>query len=221
MLPLASLIVLAAAQATSADSPGKAVYEQYCAACHNQPENTRAPALSALQKMSAQTIRFALTEGIMRQQGSAVPREQFQQLISYVAAAETTSGDWVAGMMCKPDQRAIDLNPPISMSMYGTDPRNSRRLSAQQAGLTSKDLGNLELAWAIAFPKTASLRTSAAIIGSTMFYSPVQTGKVLALDTRSACVKWAYDAGVPLRSSLSYGELGSTGKMALVFGDAR
>ena len=30
--------------------------------------------------MSAQTLRFTLTEGIMRQQGSAVPREQFQQL---------------------------------------------------------------------------------------------------------------------------------------------
>jgi polyvinyl alcohol dehydrogenase (cytochrome) len=124
-------------------------------------------------------------------------------------------------MMCKPEQRAIDLNQPVSMSMTGADPRNSRRLTAQQAGMTSNDLRNLELAWAIAFPKVAALRTSAAVIGSTMFYAPAPTGKVLALDTRSACVKWAYDAGVPLRSSLSYGELGDTGKLALVFGDAR
>jgi len=219
MLAFASTIILAAAAAASADHPGKAVYEQYCAACHNMPA-TRAPALSALQQMSAQTLRFTLTEGIMRQQGSAVPREQFEQLIGYLAAADT-AGDWVAAMMCKPDQRSVDLNQPIAMSMYGTDPRNSRRLTAQQAGLSSKDLGNLELAWAIAFPKTAGLRSSAAIIGTTMFYSPTPTGKVLALDTRSACVKWAYDAGVPLRSSLSYGELGGTGRMALVFGDAR
>ena len=90
--------------------PGKAVYEQYCAACHNLPA-TRAPALASLQQMSAQTLRFALTEGIMRQQGSAVLREQFQQLIGYLAAPET-GGDWVAGMMCKPDQRAIDLSQP-------------------------------------------------------------------------------------------------------------
>src|SRR5688572_11248213 len=109
MLASASLIILAAAQAASTDHPGKAVYEQYCAACHNQPENTRAPALSALQQMSAQTLRFTLTEGIMRQQGSAVPRDQFQQLIGYLAAADT-GGDWVAGMMCKPEQRAVDLN---------------------------------------------------------------------------------------------------------------
>jgi polyvinyl alcohol dehydrogenase (cytochrome) len=221
MLAFASSIILAAAQAAgAADHAGKAVYEQYCAACHNQPDVTRAPALSALQQMSAQSLRFSLTEGIMRQQGSAVPRDQFEQLIGYLAPPDT-SGDWVAGMMCKPDQRAIDLNQPISMSMTGADARNSRRLTAQQAGLTSGDLRNLELAWAIAFPKVASLRTSAAVIGSTMFYAPAPTGKVLALDTRSACVKWAYDAGVPLRSSLSYGELGSTGKMALIFGDAR
>ena len=220
MLAFASSIILAAAQAASADHPGKAVYEQYCAACHNQPA-TRAPALAALQQMSAQTLRFTLTEGIMRQQGSAVPREQFEQLIGYLAAPDT-GGDWVAGMMCKPDQRAVDLSQPIAMSMY-------RRRRTQQPALERATGGTHERATCATsssrgpsrFRRLASLRTSAAVIGSTMFYAPAPTGKVLALDTRSACVKWAYDAGVPLRSSLSYGELGSTGKMALIFGDAR
>jgi polyvinyl alcohol dehydrogenase (cytochrome) len=208
------------AQEQRADHPGKAVYEQYCAACHNQAA-TRAPALSALQQMSAQTLRFTLTEGVMRQQGTAVPREQFQQLIGYLAASDSTGSDWVAGMMCKPEQRTVDFNQPVAMSMYGTDVRNSRRLSAQQAGLTSGDLRNLELAWAIAFPKTTGLRMSAVIIGSTMFYGSPPTGKLLALDTHTACVKWAYEAGAPLRSSPAYGELGSGGKPALMFGDAR
>src|SRR5262245_3067045 len=155
LIAFACSIDFASAQEQRADHPGKAVYEQYCAACHNQPA-TRAPALASLQQMSAQTLRFALTEGVMRQQGSAVPLEQCQQLIGYLAAADT-GGDWVAGMMCKPDQRAVDLTQPVAMSMVGTDPRNSRRLSAQQSGLTSADLRNLELAWAIAFPKTAGL----------------------------------------------------------------
>jgi polyvinyl alcohol dehydrogenase (cytochrome) len=219
LVAFACSIQIAAAQELRADHAGKAVYEQYCAGCHNQPA-TRAPALSALQQMSAQTLRFTLTEGIMRQQGSAVPREQFEQLLGYLAAADAGGADWVAGMMCKPDQRAVDLSQPVAMSMVGADPRNSRRLTAQQSGLTSADLRNLELAWAIAFPKTSGLRTSAVIVGSTMFYAPVPTGKVLALDTRTACVKWAYDAGGPLRSSLSYGDIGG-GRMALVFGDAR
>lgn len=219
LVAFACSMQIAAAQELRADHPGKAVYERYCAACHNQPA-TRAPALSALQQMSAQTLRFTLTEGIMRQQGSAVPREQFEQLLGYLAAADTGGAEWVAGMLCKPDQRAVDLSQPVALSMVGADPRNSRRLTPQQSGLTSADLRTLELAWAIAFPKTSGLRTSAVIVGSTMFYAPVPTGKVLALDTRTACVKWAYDAGGPLRSSLSYGDIGG-GRMALVFGDAR
>ena len=168
LVAFACSIQIAAAQELRADHPGKAVYEQYCAACHNQPA-TRAPALSALQQMSAQTLRFTLTEGIMRQQGSTVPHEQFEQLLGYLAAADAGGADWVAGMLCKPDQRAVDLSQPVAMSMVGADPRNSRRLTAQQSGLTSADLRNLELAWAIAFPKTAGLRTSAVIVGSTVF----------------------------------------------------
>src|SRR5262249_44051189 len=132
LLAFACSIHIAAAQEQRADHPGKAVYEQYCAACHNEPA-TRAPALASLQQMSAQTLRSALTAAIMGQQGSAVPREQFQQLIGYLASADT-GGDWVAGMMCKPDQRAVDLTQPVAMSMVGTDPRNSRRLSARQSG---------------------------------------------------------------------------------------
>ncbi|MGH8179162.1 MAG: PQQ-binding-like beta-propeller repeat protein, partial [Steroidobacter sp.] len=221
-----SLIVLTAAsyaaqaQELRADHAGRAVYEQYCAACHNLP-GTRAPTLSAIQQMSAQTLRFTLIEGVMQQQGSAVPRDRFQQLLGYLAAADGADGDWVAGMMCKPDQRMIDLNAPASLTMFGTDHRNSRRLTATQAGLASAQLANLELAWAIGFPKTTSLRSSPVIVGSTLFYAPTQTGKLLALDTKTACVKWAFDAGLPLRSSVSYGELGESGKMALVFGDAR
>jgi len=216
----AGLALPASAQELRGEHAGRAVYQQYCEACHNQPA-TRAPALSALQQMSAQTLRFTLTEGVMQAQGSLVPKEQFNDLIGYLATADAASGDWVAGMMCKPDQRTVDLDQPVSLSMFGTDLKNSRRLTAKQAGLTSVDLSKLELAWAIGFPKTTSLRASPVIIGSTMFYTPTPTGKLLALDTQTACVKWAYDAGVPLRTSVSYGELGNSGKQALVFADAR
>ncbi|MBB6091984.1 polyvinyl alcohol dehydrogenase (cytochrome) [Povalibacter uvarum] len=216
----AASIAPALAQELRADHPGKKVYDTYCAACHAQPA-TRAPALSALQQMNAQHLRQVLTEGVMQQQGAIVPKEQFPDLLGYLAAPDAAPADWVAGMMCKPDARDVDLTQPASMSMFGTDHRNSRRLTATQAGLKSADLPNLELAWAIAFPKTTSLRASPVIVGSTMFFSAGQAGKLLALDTRTACVKWAYDAGVPLRSSVSYGELGTSGKKAIIFGDAR
>lgn len=208
------------AQDARPDHPGKATYQTYCAACHNQPA-TRAPALSALQQMSEQHLREVLTRGVMREQAAIVPRDQLAQLIGYLAVPDTTPANWEAPMMCPPDQRTVDLSQPVSLSMFGTDHRNSRRLIASQSGLRSEDLKNLELAWAIGLPKTTSLRASPVVIGSTLFYSAGQGGKLLALDTKTACVKWAFDAGVPLRSSVSYGELGNTGKKALIFGDAR
>lgn len=53
-----------------AGHPGEAVYKQYCAVCHDQPEATRSPAKSTLKQMSLQFINFALTQGKMKAQGS-------------------------------------------------------------------------------------------------------------------------------------------------------
>lgn len=217
---LASVCMSAQAQDARPNHPGKAVYDKYCAACHLIP-GTRAPALSALQQMSAESLRFALTQGLMQQQGALVPRGEFQPLIDYLAAPDLGGGDWIAKTMCAPERRGVDLSAHQSLTMVGVDLASTRRLTGQQSGLTSADLSKLELAWAVGFPKTTSLRASPVIIGSTLFYSAGPTGKLLALDTQSACVKWAYDAGAPLRASVSYGALGGSGKKALIFGDAR
>lgn len=198
-----------------ANLPGRQVYETYCAACHNIP-GTRAPALSALQLMSAQSLRLALTTGVMQQQGSLVPKEKMPQLIEYLAAPDRDT-DWTAAMMCSPDRRSVDLKASPALTMFGVDHNNSRRLSAQQAGLSSKQLPELELAWAIGFPKTTSLRSSPVIVGSTMFYAPAQSGKLLALDIEKACAKWIYDVGVPVRSSVSFGDIGA--RKALILAD--
>lgn len=198
-----------------ANHTGRQVYETYCAACHNIP-GTRAPALSALQLMSAQSLRLSLTTGVMQQQGSLVPKDQMPQLLEYLA---TDDGDanWTANMMCSAERRTVDVQGTPALTMFGVDHNNSRRLSARQSGLNSKQLPELELAWAIGFPKTTSLRSSPVIVGSTMFYAPAQSGKLLALDIEKACAKWVYDVGVPVRSSVSFGDIGS--RKALILAD--
>jgi polyvinyl alcohol dehydrogenase (cytochrome) len=200
-----------------ASHPGRAVYETYCAACHNIP-GTRAPALSALHLMSAQSLRVALSQGVMQQQGSLVPKDKMPQLIEYLAA-DDTDGNWTATMMCSASERTVDLNASVALTLFGVDHNNSRRMTAQQAGLSSKQLPELELAWAIGFPQTTSLRSSPVIIGTTMFYAPAQSGKLLALDINKACAKWIYDVGAPVRSSVSYGDIGS--RKALIFADTQ
>ena len=127
--------------------------------------------------------------------------------------------DWVAATMCASDNRAVDLRRGLSFSFTGADGNNPRHLDAAQAGLTTSDMSNLELAWAVAFPETSSLRAAPVIVGSTIFYSATDSGRIFALDTNSGCAKWVYNADTRLRSSLAYGVIDGLG--TLVFGDGR
>ena len=127
--------------------------------------------------------------------------------------------DWVAATMCAADNRAVDLSQPPSFTYTEADGNNTRHLSAAQAGLTTADMPNLELAWAVAFPETSSLRAAPVIIGSTIFYSATDSGRVFALDTNSGCAKWVYNAQTRLRSSMAHGVI--DGLSTLVFSDGR
>ncbi|GAB1261252.1 outer membrane protein assembly factor BamB family protein [Aurantivibrio plasticivorans] len=202
------LLAIYSAHGLSAELSGEDLYQQRCAACHNNPANSRAPALEAVKQMSPQALRYTLTQGIMQQQAASLDAEQLNTLVDHLTADQSGGDDWVAGMMCSSSKRTIDLGASVSLPMVGVDHNSSRHFSAEELGLSNADLANLELAWAIGFPKTQGLRSSPVIIGSTMFYTPDPTGKLLAMDTESGCVKWSFDSGAPLRSSITYGHAG-------------
>ncbi|MBL4582377.1 MAG: PQQ-binding-like beta-propeller repeat protein, partial [Gammaproteobacteria bacterium] len=142
-----------------------------------------------------------------------------QPSLAQEQATEEGVEDWVAASMCAANNRAVDLEQALSFSFTAADGNNPRHLDAAQAGLTTADLSTLELAWAIAFPETSSLRAAPVIIGSTIFYAATDSGRVFALDTNSGCAKWVYNADTRLRSSMSYAVV--DGRGTLVFGDMR
>ena len=84
-------------------------------------------------------------------------------------------------------------------------------MTAAQAGLTGKQAANLEVAWAFALPRTSGLRGQGVVVGSTLFYPAGQAGHLLALDTRTGCVKWATQTPSQIRASLAFGRLGPNG----------
>lgn len=213
---------LAQAQATDeAPHPGKAVYEQFCAACHDKPEpGSRAAPVANLRKMSAQTLGAALTTGVMKPIGDGMDRRQLRDVVAYLAAPEGPQGtEWIDAARCPEGQREVDLSAAPAQIGFGVDHANTRRMTAAQAGLSTKDAANLEVAWTFAFPRTSGLRGQGVVVGSTLFYPAGQAGYVLALDTKTGCVKWATPGGV--RASLAYGQLGKDGPWAVVGGDAR
>jgi len=132
-------------------------------------------------------------------------------------AAATDTPEWVTASMCAAGDRTVDLDGPVSFTFTTSDGNNPRHLSAEQAGISKADMGDLELAWAVAFPETSSMRAAPVIVGNTIFYSATDSGRVFAFDTDTGCAKWVYESGGRLRSSMAYGTVDGQG--ILVFGD--
>ena len=81
-------------------------------------------------------------------------------------------------------------------------------MSAAQAGLKTADLANLEVAWTFAMPRTSGLRGQGVVVGDTVIYPAGQANHLVALDTKTGCVKWAVQTKGGIRNSLAYGRLG-------------
>jgi polyvinyl alcohol dehydrogenase (cytochrome) len=195
---------------------GELLYQAYCAGCHTGGD-ARAASLRTLQSMTPEALNFTLTEGLMSAQGQALDNTQRAALIEFLAAS-AASDEWLTSNLCAAQDASISLEH-IAMSWAGIDLAFSRNLSAAQAGLGKPDMGNLELAWAIGFPNIAGLRSSPVISDDTLFYPAGSTGHVLALDTESGCVKWAYDAGAALRAPASISDVQDDGLRYLFITD--
>ncbi|MGH8176472.1 MAG: PQQ-binding-like beta-propeller repeat protein [Steroidobacter sp.] len=220
---------LAAAQAaanTPADAtrtaphPGKSVYERTCAACHDNAEATRSPSFATLKAMRYQTIRYALLQGKMQTQAAGLSAAEKSAVVDYLVGREPTSDEWIANTMCAADRRGVDLTPAATIAGFGFDAKNHRRLSAAQAGLKTADFRDLELVWALGFPKATTMRSQPAIVGTTMFLPVADAQRAFAIDIAGApCLKWVYENDAPLRTSTAYGELPGSKRKVIIFGD--
>ena len=141
-----------------------------------------------------------------------------QLVLAQQNSVEVESEEWIADTMCALDNRTINLEQSPSFTFTRSDGNNPRHLDAAQAGLTTDDFPKLELAWALAFPDTSGLRAAPVIVGSTLFYSATDSGRVFALDINSGCAKWVYTADSRLRSSIAYSGIDES--HVLVFSDS-
>jgi polyvinyl alcohol dehydrogenase (cytochrome) len=202
--------------------PGLAVYTANCAACHDHPDESRAPTKATLGAMSFQALTYALTLGKMQAQGSGLTEETRGQLINYLTGRSTATLDaWSAAMMCGSGHKGVDLSAAPAVATFGFDARNSRVLSAKQTGLTKAKLSNLELAWAIAFPDVTMMRSQAVVVGNNVFLPVAESSAMYAFDVSNPakpCVQWIYrtPGDAPLRTSAAYGAI-RDGRKVLAF----
>jgi polyvinyl alcohol dehydrogenase (cytochrome) len=217
---LSNATAVLANDAAAPEHPGRAIYLRACAGCHDNPQTTRAPSLQTLRGMRYVSIHVALTEGKMQVQGASLSAAQRSSLIDFLIGRAVVDDSWIARMMCSPSRRAVDLTAPATVSGFGFDRHNHRLLTRAETGLSKADIGNLELAWALAFPQVTTLRAQAAVVGSTLFLPVGDVSRLFAIDVAGPpCFKWVYASDVPLRTGAAYGSLPGSGRKVLVFSD--
>lgn len=200
--------------------PGEAVYQQWCASCHDDGNKSGAPSLEAIRQLNRATVKYALELGYMKIQAKDVPKDELAQLIEWLPSADSTNDSWIEAARCPVKSREVRLTgQPRRSTTFGVQPEGTRAQDAEQAGLTKDQMSNLEVAWVAAFPQTPTMRSQPVIVGDTIFVAATDSGRLYALDTNTGCVKWHYVSDMTLRSSLSFAEL-ENGEGAIVMGDA-
>lgn len=202
--------------------PGEAIYTARCAACHNNPEATKAPPRETLARMSPGQITNSLIAGMMAPQAVGLSSKDVSDISNYLGLATPEDDSWTTAMRCPTARRAPKLDVTPTVATFGFDQSNQRRLDPAKVGLAGKNLTTLEVAWTIAFPKAITMRSQAAVVGNTLFLPVGESNNRLFAfdisDNMKPCIQWIYEGDQTLRTSAGYG-VRQDGKKVVMVGD--
>jgi polyvinyl alcohol dehydrogenase (cytochrome) len=221
---LVALLVSGLPLVAGAQQPpsGEAVYTQHCMGCH-EGALPRAPNRQALRAMAPEAIDTALSSFSMRRQGATLSSAERRAVSAYLAGRP--AGSYRAPLdvigkeaYCAAGSAPRDPLAGASWNGWGIDPRNSRSQTAAAAGLTAADIPKLKLKWSFGVPGVSASGSQITVVGSRAFVGS-RNGVVYALDTRTGCLAWAFEADAGVRSTPVVGR-GTDGSATLYFGDA-
>ncbi len=197
-------------------SVGHTVYEANCQRCHSGEESARAPRMTALTGMTPRAILAALTEGRMQRHGENLTSEQ------RVAVSEWLTGKPLTETRM-PDDAFCSAAPAgrgeVYWSGWGGGSGEAGYRDAAAAGITAADLGDLELAWAFAFPDAGQVRSKPAVVGDRVIVGSAY-GEVYSIDLETGCAHWVFPADAAVRGGITIGD-GPGGAQTAFFADFR
>lgn len=215
---VASLLVATSLQAqdSSADS-GDALFEQYCAACHENPVD-RAPSRDALQDYNANAIVHALTAGIMRTQAASLDEEQKIILAEHLSGGTYNRDRLERLTACANPISSLDLGAAGNWNGWGSAPSGQRYQSPAGSRIDADSLANLEVAWAFGVENANNARGNVTVVDGVMFFGS-NTGQVYALDIASGCQYWTYAAIGEVRAASTVAYVEALDQTVLIFAD--
>jgi polyvinyl alcohol dehydrogenase (cytochrome) len=220
--PAIALLFLSMRFAPAQGARGISVFAEHCALCHAAPApDSRAPQLDALRQRTPESILDAMSSGAMMEQAKSLSVEQRRQVAEYIAGrplGASASGD--ASVMpnhCAASTFADPAKSPM-WNGWGVDLGNSRFQTAAAAGLTADQVPKLKLKWAFGFPNASSMYGQPSIADGRVFVG-ADTGFLYALDAKTGCVYWSFQAAGGVRTAPSIGPVKSG--YAVYFGDVK
>jgi polyvinyl alcohol dehydrogenase (cytochrome) len=219
-LLLLAATALVAAQGRAPD--GETVYRQHCAGCH-EAALPRMPTREALRSVTPEHIETALASFTMRRQGAALAPAERRAVAEFLSGRPAGSYrsplDTIArSAYCTESAAPRDPLAGGAWNGWGVDLQNTRYQPAGAAGLTAANVSRLRLKWAFGFPGVSASGSQVTVVGSRAFVGS-RNGMVYALDTRSGCLVWAFEADASVRSTPVV-HRAADGAVSLYFGDA-
>jgi polyvinyl alcohol dehydrogenase (cytochrome) len=203
------------AQPQTAPVPGAAVYARYCASCHEQVD-ARIPTRASLTQMSPARILRTLDFGLMMSIASPIKREDREAVAKFLGSGADETKPPASAFCKSSDRKIMSANARESWSGWSPDSANTRYQRAARAGLTAADLGKLELKWAFGFAGDVTAFAAPTIVNGTIFVGSAGGG-VQALDAKTGCLYWTFQADGPVRSAMAVSAEGA--RTSLVFSD--
>jgi polyvinyl alcohol dehydrogenase (cytochrome) len=204
-------VVIGAGTVTSAQNenaavnPGQALYREHCGSCHDGGAS-RAPSRAALEQMSVENIRFALTKGSMSSQGANLTPAQVDALAGYLSKLDELKAQGPTDTNLCP-QGGPAFSPSTDQphwNGWGVDATQRRFQPAQMAGLRADQVPKLKLKWAFGYASANQAYAQPAIVGGRIFVGSVAR-KVYSLDAKSGCIYWIIDTDFAVRTAISVG----------------
>ena len=201
-------------RAQGADAPGEAVYAKYCASCHDQV-GARIPTREALTKMSSARILRTLDFGLMMSIAYPMRRDEREVVATFLGRGADEPAT-PPSAFCRAERPIMSGSPMESWTGWGPSPANTRFQTPERAGLRAADLSGLELKWAFGFSGDVIAFAAPTILSGTVFVGSAG-GAVQALDAKTGCLYWNYQANGPVRTATTVAAEGA--RHVLVFSD--
>ncbi|HYR41822.1 MAG TPA: PQQ-binding-like beta-propeller repeat protein, partial [Terriglobia bacterium] len=191
-------MVLASGSLQAGPVSGEEIYRTRCASCHEQV-NARIPSREALQKMSASRILRTLDFGLMMSIAYPLRRDEREAVASFLGTAGDDTA-MPASAFCRSDRRILSNQTRGNWNGWSPSPSNTRYQNAEAAGLTAEQIRKLKLKWAIGFPGDVTAFAAPTLWNGTLFVGSAG-GIVEAVDTKTGCVYWTFQANGPVRAA--------------------